>query len=230
MEKCVAIVLSAGSGSRMKSDIPKQYLTVNDKPVIYYTLKAFEESAVDQVILVTGAGDTEYCRKEIVNKYGFQKVHAVVPGGAQRYDSVYQGLKAVSNGEYVLVHDGARPLVTPEMIGRAIEGAREYGACVLAMPVKDTIKIAEASGYAVDTPDRSMLWQVQTPQAFSYELLMTAYERMYRHPQKEITITDDAMVVETFTDKKIRLVEGSYRNIKITTPEDLEIMKIFLKK
>ena len=105
MEKCVAIVLSAGSGSRMKSDIPKQYLTVNDKPVIYYTLKAFEESAVDQVILVTGAGDTEYCRKEIVNKYGFQKVHAVVPGGAQRYDSVYQGLKAVSNGEYVLVQN-----------------------------------------------------------------------------------------------------------------------------
>lgn len=229
----VAIVLSAGVGSRMKSDIPKQYMDLNGKPVIFYSLKAFEEAEVSSIILVCGKNDVEYCKKEIVEAYGFTKVKAVVPGGVNRYDSVYEGLKAIDSADYVLVHDGARPMVDLDLISRVIESSIEDKACVAAVPVKDTIKIADEEGFAKETPNRNRLWSVQTPQGFSFPLLKSAYEKLYLdlEAKKEVpTITDDAMVIEYATSQKVRFVEGSYLNIKITTPEDIKFLQIFQKK
>lgn len=219
-KRIAAIVLAGGQGRRMKSDIPKQYLLLEGKPVLYYSLMAFEKSRVDEIILVTGETEIDYCRKEIVKKYGFQKITEIVSGGAERYHSVYSGLKHCVNCSYVLIHDGARPFLSPDMIERSIENAEKYHACVLGMPVKDTIKISNEEGYVAQTPDRERVWMVQTPQSFEYQMVYQAYEMLM---EAEIPVTDDAMVVETFLNQPVKLVEGSYENIKITTPEDLMI-------
>ena len=142
MNKTAAIVLSAGRGTRMQSDIPKQYMPLNDKPVLYYSLKAFQESSVSTIILVTGKEDIDYCQKEIVEKYHITKVAAIVSGGKERYHSVFEGLKQLEGYDYVLIHDGARPCVDKEIIERSIEAVIQDKACVVGMPVKDTIKIA----------------------------------------------------------------------------------------
>lgn len=226
--KITAIVLAAGSGKRMNSNVHKQYLLIKEKPVLYYSLKAFEQSRVDDIILVVGAGEVDYCKKDIVEKYGIRKVCAIVEGGKERYHSVYEGLKAVSDAEYVLIHDGARPFVSQPIIERAIEGVCEHKACVVGMPVKDTIKIVDDETFANETPDRSRVWMVQTPQAFEYSLIYDAYTKMLTG--ESAGITDDAMVVERMTDCKVKLIEGSYQNIKITTPEDLDIAEIYLAK
>ena len=233
MENFTAIILSAGSGSRMKRDIPKQYMDIDGYPVIYYSLKAFEESDVRSIVLVTGVDDVDYCRKEIVQKYNFKKVKAIVPGGNERYDSVYEGLKAAAGADYVMIHDGARPMITQDIIKRTISMTKEYRACVVGMPVKDTFRIIDENAFSKETPDRKTLWMMQTPQSFSYELLYRSYQTLYKDinsandvPQ----ITDDAMVVEYGSGVKARIIEGSYENIKITTPEDISIAKAFLKK
>ena len=232
MEKFVAIVLSAGTGSRMKSDIPKQYMNLNGKPVIYYSLMAFQDSDVESIVLVAGKDDIEYCRKEIVEKYGITKVKAIVAGGAERYDSVFEGLKAAGNCDYVMIHDGARPVLDANIVRRAWQGVVEHRACVVGMPVKDTIKIVKEEGQAVSTPDRKTLWQIQTPQAFEYELIYKADNQVISEMRtgKNINITDDAMIIEYASDVKVHMVEGSYTNIKITTPEDISVAEIFLKK
>lgn len=227
--KVAAIVLAAGKGSRMGSSIQKQYLKLAGRPLLCYALEAFEHSPVDQVILVTGPGEEEYCRREIVESYGYSKVSAIVPGGRERYHSVYEGLKAVKDCDDVLIHDGARPCVTEEIIKAAMDGAASYKACVIGMPVKDTIKIADGNGDTVCTPDRSQLWLVQTPQAFSYELVKKAYDTLFENQYISQNITDDAMVVEMMTLQKVHLIKGSYENIKVTTPEDMEIAEIFLR-
>ena len=226
--KYTAIVLSAGKGSRMKSDIPKQYLMLQGKPVLYYALKAFEESAVDEIILVTGEGDEDYCRREIIEKYGIRKVKAVVSGGKERYHSVYNGLCAAGEPDYVLIHDGARPLVTVEIIERAMESVTHTQASVVGMHVKDTIKITDDGDMVSATPERKNVWMVQTPQAFSFSLVKNAYEQMLEH--EDTTITDDAMVVEKIAHHKVQMIEGSYSNIKITTPEDMKIAEILLSE
>lgn len=228
MKKNVAIVLAAGQGKRMKSKVQKQYLLIKDKPVLYYTLEAFEKSnLISEIVLVTGKEEIEYCRKEIVEKYGFGKVQKIIAGGKERYHSVYNGILAIKEADYVFIHDGARPFVDEAMIQRVYDAVEVHQACVAGMPVKDTIKIADEEGCAAQTPDRRKVWQVQTPQTFSYSLIKEAYEKlMEKEPEG---ITDDAMVVETMTDHRVKLVEGSYQNIKITTPEDLEIAEIFCK-
>ena len=231
MKKYAAIVLSAGSGSRMKSDIPKQYLPLIEKPVIYYSLMAFQNSPVDEIVLVSGANDIEYCRKEIVERYGLSKVTRIVAGGKERYHSVYQGLCA-TDAEYVLIHDGARPVLTSHLIDRMIQGVENTGACIAAMPVKDTIKLSDEHKQVASTPDRNHLWMVQTPQCFARTLLEESYEILkckQKAGEKVPDITDDAMIVEYATGKKITLVEGAYTNLKITTPEDLAVAEIFLK-
>lgn len=231
-KKYTAIVLSAGSGSRMKSDIPKQYLMLGDYPVIYYSLKAFEESAVDNVILVAGAQDISFCENEIVKKFGLKKVQKVVAGAAERYLSVYEGIKAAADADYILIHDGARPLLSVDLIGRCMKNVEKEKACVPAVLVKDTIKISDSGGYITDTPDRSSMWAAQTPQSFAYPLLLSAYEKLFvaqKAKKADITITDDAMLVEQFTERKVKLIEGSYKNLKITTPEDMQLAKLFLK-
>lgn len=230
--KTAAIVLAAGQGKRMRSDVAKQYLLLAGEPVVCHALRAFEESEVETVVLVTGADEIEYCRKEIVEKYGFQKVIDVIAGGKERYHSVFEGLRALNSiieeDGIVLIHDGARPLVTEEIIRRTIQTAKQYDACVAAMPVKDTIKVADSERFSVMTPDRSTLWQIQTPQTFRYDLVYEAYCQCLSDESYQKGITDDAMVVESMCSGRVKMVEGSYENIKVTTPEDMLVAEVFL--
>lgn len=227
-KKCTAIVLAAGSGRRMGTTVQKQYLELEGKPVLYYCLDVFQKSNyIDEIILVTGENEIAYCREKIVTRYGFDKVVEITKGGRERYESVYCGLKYVNEG-IVFIHDGARPFVDEKMLERAYECALKDQACVVGMPVKDTIKIADQDQYAVRTPDRAYVWQVQTPQVFEAKLVCDAYEKMIQSGWEKAT--DDAMVVEQMTAHPVRLVLGSYENIKITTPEDLEIARVFIKK
>lgn len=226
MNKITAIVLAAGSGSRMKSKTKKQFMEIKGKPVIWYSLFEFEKSRVDEIILVTGKEN-----KEIVEKYNLKKIKNVVAGGSERYESVYNGLKEVT-GNIVLIHDGARPLINNEIIERSIEGTIKSDACVVGVPVKDTIKRANKEGYIIDTPNRSELWITQTPQSFKTDLVKMAYKKMKEELEKgntTLNITDDAMVVEEFTTNQVRFVQGDYKNIKVTTPEDIDIAELFIE-
>ena len=225
-----AVILAGGRGSRMHSDIQKQYMLLDGRPLIAYALEAFERSCADDLVLVTGAGEAEFVQKEILPPLGLTKLRSIVTGGKERYHSVYEGLKALRNCDYVLIHDGARPLVTEAVMSRAVQAAVQNDACVVGMPVKDTIKVADAHGFAESTPDRSLLWQVQTPQAFAYPLVRGAYDRLMADETLQKGITDDAMVVEHLSGTKVRLVEGSYENLKVTTPEDLVLAEALLKK
>ena len=227
-EKITAIILAAGSGRRMNSAVPKQYLLLDGRPVLYYTLRAFEESAVTDIVLVIGADEIEYCRQEFMEKYRLSKITAVVAGGRERYHSVYEGLKAAAGSDYVLIHDGARPFVTADVIARSIEAVKVSGACAAGMPVKDTIKVVDADGLVKETPVRSTLWQIQTPQSFSCPLITRAYKEMIASG-RESSVTDDAMVLERMTGQRVRVIEGDYRNIKITTPEDLLVAEAYIK-
>lgn len=229
MAKSAAIVLAAGQGKRMQSHVQKQFLLLNGRPLITYALEAFENSPVDQIILVAGPDEIRYCQEEIAEKYGFSKVTKVIAGGRERYYSVYEGLKAAEGAEYVLIHDGARPLLDQEMISRSLEGAKEYGACVVGMPVKDTIKTSGADGFVESTPDRSALWQVQTPQAFYYPWILEAYKKLFSREEYQQGVTDDGMVLESMTAHKVKLIEGSYFNIKVTTPEDMAVAEALLE-
>lgn len=224
-----AIVLAAGSGRRMGTKVHKQYLLLGGRPVLYYSLKAFQDSEViDEIILVCGSGEEEYCRTEIVDKYGLSKVSKVIPGGSERYESVWNGLQEAEEKGFVFIHDGARPFVDREMLLRAYDCVRENRACVAGMPAKDTIKIADERDFVKATPDRRSLWIVQTPQVFETKLVKNAYSLLMR--ETYITVTDDAMVVERMLNFPIKMFQGSYENIKITTPEDLDVAEVFLKR
>ena len=228
-KKCTAIVLAAGQGKRMGTKVQKQYLEIDGKPVLYYSLNVFEESAIiDEVVLVVGKNQMEYCQNEIVLKYGFDKVKAIVEGGEERYHSVWNGLQEVRVDGYVFIHDGARPFVDEEILKRAYEEVQICKSCVVGMPVKDTIKLADKEGFVDETPERSLVWMIQTPQVFETSLVKNAYELLME--QEHIQVTDDAMVVEQMLGYRVKLTLGSYENIKITTPEDLHIAEIFAKK
>ena len=222
-----AVVLAGGSGSRMNTKTAKQYLLLDGKPLIYYALRQFQDSKLQKIVLVVAAGQEDYCREQIVEHYGFTKVCAIVSGGSERYLSVHAGLKALTGVDYVLIHDGARPCVDQEILKRTMESVEQCQACVVGMPVKDTIKIVDEQQMVQKTPDRRTLWQVQTPQAFSYDLIRGAYDAVVASGEQNVT--DDAQVLELACGKACRLIEGSYRNIKVTTPEDLDIAEIFLK-
>lgn len=229
-KKIVAIILAAGTGKRMQSNIPKQYLTLQDKPVLYYTLKTFEESNVDEIVLVVGKDEIEYCREELVDKFNFKKVKKILEGGLERYHSVFNGLNAIDSADYVLIHDGARPFISLEVIKRTIEEVGTYSACAVGVPSKDTVKIVNAEGMVTETPDRDRVWSVQTPQAFSYEIINRAYELLFKSKEENLKITDDAMVVEHMLNYPVKLVMGEYTNIKITTPDDLIIGQSILSR
>ncbi len=229
----VAIVLAGGQGTRMNSKENKQYMLLENHPVIYYALQVLQESVIDDIVLVVGKDQIPYCQKEVVDKYHFTKVIHIVEGGKERYHSVYQGLKSLEKEyDYIYIHDGARPFITVNEIEKLQQNVVEHKACVLGMPVKDTIKIANEKGFADRTPNRSLVWSVQTPQVFQADLIRKSYTQLIECEeelkQQGIQITDDAMVVEQFSDYSIKLVAGSYDNIKITTPEDLVIAKAFL--
>ncbi len=303
----IAVIVAAGTGKRMGGTVKKQYMEIRGLPVLFYTINAFEKSKTDRIVIVTGPDETDYVRKNIVEKYGFKKVETVCAGGRERFDSVFEGLKSIKrmnrgdggsfkfeeikadntetetsrklpeqekmnitcnespdrspdneiytdmsgegcsdifkitdNGSLpkdilVLVHDGVRPFVTPELINRVIDKAYETGACVTAVPEKDTVKTVE-NGVITKTLDRSLLYRIQTPQAFELNLLYDSYERMYEdmNSDRELkekltkTITDDATLVEHYQKKQVIVVDGDYRNIKITTPEDIIIAEAFI--
>ncbi|MDF2538989.1 MAG: ispD [Herbinix sp.] len=229
--KVTAIVLAAGQGKRMNSTIAKQFLMLKDKPVLYYSLKAFEKSSVDEIILVTGTGQTDDCKKDIIDFYQINKVTHIIEGGKERYNSVYNALICAESSDYVLIHDGARPFITAEAINHIMTQVKEYKACILGTPVKDTIKTVDSDGFIVSTPDRRTLWSAQTPQAFLYDEIREAYERFYKEENNnDYAITDDAMVYETFMKQPVKMIMGDYQNIKITVPEDLGYAKQYLEQ
>ncbi|WP_312493642.1 2-C-methyl-D-erythritol 4-phosphate cytidylyltransferase [Anaerosporobacter sp.] len=233
----IAIVLAAGQGRRMQSKVAKQYMEIHGKPMLYYSLKAFQDSVVDEILVVVGEDEVDYCREHILDRYGFNKVKAIVAGGKERYLSVYNALQNVEerivagilegDNRYVLIHDAARPLITKQIIEDAIQGVVSNKAVVVAVPSKDTIKIANETGTIEYTPKRSLTYIIQTPQAFEFDLLMKSYQAVMKSTNLEIT--DDAMIVEHGSNQSIKIVEGNYKNIKVTTPEDIKIAEILLE-
>ena len=222
-----AIIVAAGIGKRMGADIPKQFLELDNKPILAYTLEAFELSEdIDEIIIVTNEENIPYVRDTAA--LPFKKVKAVVAGGSERQYSVANGLKAVSKDtETVLIHDGVRPFISRECIHNIIEETKVHGCCVLGMPVKDTVKICSQDGFVETTPKRELLWQAQTPQAFRYDIIVKAHKKAQ---EDDFLGTDDSMLTERL-GCKTKMVMGSYENIKITTPEDLDIgLKILEKR
>ncbi len=228
--KTAAVILSGGKGKRMGASVSKQYLKLEGEPVLYYALRAFEKSSVDRIVIVCGKGDEEYIRENIIKKYNVKKTVFIAEGGKERYNSVYNGLNTIEekcpDTDIVLIHDGARPFVSADIIEKLIKCCETEGACVAAVKAKDTIKISDKEGYIRETPSRETVWQIQTPQAFKYDMIKKAYNFVMAGDTRDIT--DDAMVLERYCNQKIKLVEASYDNIKITTPEDMIFGKAIL--
>lgn len=225
--KVTAVILSAGKGTRMGSDVPKQYLNINGKPMLYYTLRTFENSNVDELVIVTGKDDIEYVRSEIVCKYEIKKVKGIVEGGKERYNSSYNGIIAATGADYILLHDAARPCITTGKINELINEVKKCGACILGVPVKDTIKLVDKQNKVTESLRRDMLWSIQTPQAFLRDDMIKAYKIMFENSMDNIT--DDSMVMEKFGNKKVKVLLGEYNNIKATTPEDMRVLEEILK-
>lgn len=222
MSKVTAIVVAGGSGKRMGMNIKKQYIILGEKEILAHTLEAFNEAeCIDEIVVVVSEEEREIVQRDIVDKYKINKVSRIAAGGKERQDSVYNGLMATDEStDYVMIHDGARPFISRQLIERALEKTKEVDATVVAVPVKDTIKVVNLTEKAVEnTPKRETLWSVQTPQSFKKEVLLKAYEFASK---EALQVTDDSMLVEAY-GKKVYIVEGEYNNIKVTTPEDLII-------
>lgn len=226
-KKVYAIVPAAGSGKRMGEGINKQLLELQNKPVIVHTLEKFEHNAyVDFIILVVKAEEKDYFKKEIKDKYQFTKILKIIEGGSERQESVYKGLKAIEDLEsLVLIHDGARPFVTEQILTENIKEAYAYGRAVTAVKVKDTVKIVK-EGKVLETPPRQWLYLAQTPQSFEYPIIMEAHKQADRDGYMG---TDDSSLVERL-GLDVKIVEGDYHNIKITTPEDLIVALQIVKE
>ncbi|MDD6793882.1 MAG: 2-C-methyl-D-erythritol 4-phosphate cytidylyltransferase [Clostridiaceae bacterium] len=221
-----AIVLAGGKGKRMGSAVSKQFIHINDKPILYYTLKKFLNcNSIDKVVLVLPKDEIEYCIENVLDKYALN-VDEIVVGGKERQDSVYNGLQKCKDSEVVLVHDGARPFVSENIILNGIRYAREYGATAPGVMPKDTIKVKNAEGFSIDTPNRADLVAIQTPQSFKYDLIMKCHEKIKRD---NISVTDDTMVLENY-GHKVYIYDGEYTNIKVTTPEDIVIAEYLAKE
>ncbi|GAA0093401.1 2-C-methyl-D-erythritol 4-phosphate cytidylyltransferase [Paraclostridium bifermentans] len=220
------VIVAAGTGSRMKKDINKQFIKLNNKEIVAHTIDKFYNSEnIDDIVVVIREDEEEYFNKNIKEKYGFTNIK-VAHGGNERQDSVFNGIKMLKKEcDVVLIHDGARPFVTDDIIKRSINKANEHNAIVVGVKVKDTIKVVSDNGNIVDTPNRSYLWAVQTPQVFKYDIITKAYEDAYNNNYYG---TDDAMLVERI-GYNVKMIEGSYNNIKITTQEDLEFGEQILK-
>lgn len=235
--RCTAVLLAAGKGTRLGGDLPKQYQDIAGIPLAARSLQALAASEIiTDIVMVIPEGDEPYVREHIFAAVpkAAEKVRAFASGGTERYDSVANGLEAISwPCSYVFIHDGARPFIDKESLRRLYAAVRECGAAVAGMPSKDTVKMAGDDGNVSSTPDRSHVWIIQTPQVFERTLITQAYREMKKKlPEltaQGIHITDDAMVAEQMKQAKIRLVEASYRNIKITTPEDIAVAEAFLK-
>ena len=227
MSISTAVIVAAGKGKRMGTEISKQFLPLCGKEILAHTVEKFEKAAcIRDIILVTG-GDALQDVRQMVQEYGWKKIISVTEGGKERQDSVFLGLQQVpQDTEIVLIHDGVRPFVTEEILERSIAAAKETGGCVAGVPAKDTIKVCDAEGFAIATPNRSTLRQIQTPQTFRRKEILAAYEKA---KADGFLGTDDASVAE-HSGFSVRVIMGSYSNIKITTKEDLLIGAAFLKE
>ena len=221
------IIVAAGTGSRMKKDINKQFIKLDNKEIIAYTIdKFYINDEIDDIVVVIKKDEEDYFKENILEKYNFKNIK-IAYGGEERQDSVYNGIQKLDkNCEVVLVHDGARPFVTEEIINNSIQEAKKHNAVVVGVKVKDTIKVVGEEGNIVDTPNRKYLWSVQTPQVFKYDIITKAYENAYN---ENYYGTDDAMLVEKI-EYDVKMIEGSYDNIKITTQEDLNFGEQILRK
>ncbi|MBP7072700.1 MAG: 2-C-methyl-D-erythritol 4-phosphate cytidylyltransferase [Clostridia bacterium] len=223
-----AIVLAAGKGTRMNAGMNKQFMLINDRPLLAQTLAAFQScNAIDSIILVAGREELKTCKEQILDVYGFDKVDKLVSGGSERQQSVYNGILELEDDcNIVVIHDGARPILPEGIIERCIEGAKIYGAVSAGMPAKETIKILNEEGFVQYTPERGKVWVTQTPQAFKRDIIEKAHETANI---KGISGTDDAFLVECM-GIKVKMLEGSYENIKITTPEDIILAEAIMRK
>lgn len=226
-EKVYTVVPAGGVGSRMRSDIPKQFMDINDRPMISYVLRAFEESRVDGIIIAVSDEYRELLEK-IIKEHDISKFICFVQNGSERVYSVKNGLEKTSDEDIVLIHDAARPMVTPELINSCIDSVKKYEACIAAVPVKDTIKEV-SDGAITDTPDRSRLFAAQTPQCFRVKVLRDAYGK-WEEEGKIFIPTDDASLVERYSDIPVRIIEGDEKNIKVTTPGDIKVAESILKE
>lgn len=224
---CTAVIVAAGKGRRMGTEVSKQFLPLGGKEILAHSVEKFEKADnIRNIVLVTGEDSLQDVR-DMAQEYGWKKITSVVAGGKERQDSVWNGLQAVSSDtEIVLIHDGVRPFVTEGILNHSIETAVEMGGCVAGVPAKDTIKVCNNENIAIATPDRSTLWQVQTPQTFQKELIIQAYQKA---KAEGFVGTDDASLAE-YSGCPVKVIMGSYRNIKITTKEDLLIGEAFLKE
>ncbi|WP_243117063.1 2-C-methyl-D-erythritol 4-phosphate cytidylyltransferase [Natranaerovirga hydrolytica] len=228
VEKVTGIVLAGGQGKRMASHIHKQYLKIEDHPIIVYTLMTFSRcNEIDEIILVVPKGEVDY-NKKIINTYDLKKISKIVEGGEERYHSVYNALEHIKDdpNHYVLIHDGVRPFTTEKSIRTLINEMKKNKASILGVPVKDTIKKVDASHQVTSSEDRKELYAIQTPQGFRADIIKKAYRAFIKQSKKNIT--DDAMVVEQYTNETVKVIQGEYSNIKITTPEDLIIGEAIL--
>ncbi len=228
-ERVVALIPAAGMGRRMVKDKKKQYLILGNRPVLVHTLQVFEGiDEVNEIIVIAPSGEEEYCLDEIVEKYRIHKVTKVVPGGKERQDSVYNGLKFVSdNTTFVIVHDGVRPFVSRDIIKQSIDLCREADGVVAGVPARDTIKRVAKDMFVEATMNRAHLWLIQTPQTFRYKIISEAYNKAY---VDDFRGTDDASLVEHLGyNYKIKVIMDSYDNIKITTPFDMIFAEMIYK-
>ena len=211
------IILAGGKGKRMGSKVSKQFIEIKGKPILYYTLKKFiDNKNIDQIVLVLPKDEIEYCKKEVLEKYSL-KVDKIVEGGAERQDSVYNALKSMNDTDIVLIHDGARPIISDNLIDEGIRCAKKYGAAAPGVMPKDTIKVKNKENFSIDTPDRSTLVAIQTPQVLNYDNILKCHEKVKENGD---VVTDDTMVSEKY-GYKVYLYDGEYTNIKITTPDDI---------
>jgi len=222
-----AVIVAAGKGTRMNKGINKVYLNIKGKAILARTLDVFFAcDSIGEVVLVIAEEDMELCEKKVLKEIEIKKPFKIVFGGNERQDSVYNGITSTDkNSDIIVIHDGARPFVTKDMIEKSIEEAKKYKAVVVAMPVKDTIKMIDEEGLITKTPDRKQLWLAQTPQVFEREIIVQAYEFCKANG---IKATDDSMMVEQM-GVRVKVIEGSYENIKITTPEDLAFAEYILE-
>lgn len=227
--RTAALILAAGKGTRMHADTAKQFMEIGGKPLFLYSVERYLP-LVDQVVLVTNEAGLAFAEKTLSDA-GLSERVPVCLGGRERFDSSYRGLcflTTLGDFSHVLIHDAARCLVTEEVIRRVLSDTEKYGASVASVPLRDTVKVADPDGFALSTPDRSTLHVIQTPQGFQLDLILSAYQRFYEAGSP--FVTDDAMVVERFTDHKVRLTEGDERNIKVTTAEDIPGVRRILEK
>lgn len=227
-KKISVIIPAAGQGKRMKADVSKQYIEVYGKPILAYTLEKFQEArCINDIILVVGKNEIDYVEKYIKNGYGFSKIKSIIHGGKERQDSVYEGLKAMDpETDIVLIHDAVRPMISTYDIERIVTETVKYKACIFGVKVKDTIKVVDENNHIRNTLDRNQLYAIQTPQVFDKNVILSAY----REAMGEGFLgTDDAMLVEQFSTTKVKMIEGSYANIKITTPEDFQAFRDFIQ-